>query len=312
VKGRVKERHVVFVLACHQSGSYLDMTCAGLDFLRDVHPEVRATLLVDQRTRTVVDACRSTLLEAFDAVVVDTHQEESAKAASRALKIRSRRLIEGDYLYLDSDALVVDRLDPVFDLPGDVVFSRDIGMERTHFEPDNLWVQEHLRLGWAMSERHFNGGVFLARDNAGARAMFDCWWDRWNTFRSAGRCVDQPSLDQALASGHAEVGELPARFNATFCVDAKLVRNAAVLHFLVSQGTLRTTLLDQILAEARDEGHVRPATIRGLRSTRYPWKDRDKPRRQLYAGNYAAAAIALVRRLLGRAKHQRPAATAGT
>jgi hypothetical protein len=240
---------------------------------------------------------------------VDDHEEASAQAASRALKIRARRLVAGTFVYLDCDAFVIDRMDRVFELSGDAAFARDVGMERTTLTADNIWVAEHRRLGWDLTDRHHNGGVFLARDNARAHQLFDTWWQRWCQFRSAGRSVDQPALDQAIHASEAVVATLPARFNAMFCVDNRLVRNAAVLHFLVSNANMQTTMLGDILHEMRSIGRVSDATIESLRKTRYPWIDGDLPRRQLYAGNYGRACRAVWRRMFGsrangRASHR--------
>jgi hypothetical protein len=295
---------VVIVLASHELTPYVDLTCAAHDFVAATNPHISTALVLDRRTARFLRSHRPQLLQRFDEVVVDEHEEASVKAASRALKLRTRRLISGDFLYLDCDAFVIDRLDEVFRLPDDVTFTRDMGMEQTNFTTDNIWVREHEQLGWQVTSRHYNGGVFLARDTSAAHAFFDAWWDRWRTFQATGRCVDQPALDQAIHSGVAKVGELPPRFNAVFAVEPRHVRRAAVLHFLVSNATLSTTVLDQILAEVRDEGRVRPATIDRLRATRYPWRDENLPRRQYYAGNYGkafrAAGVRCLSSVLGR------------
>jgi len=297
----------VFVLASHEPSQYLDLTCAAHDFLKHNMPEADTVLLVDSRTSDLLDQERRDLSDRFARLIVDTHEEATAKAASRALKIRSRGLVRGDMVYLDLDALVIDRLDAIGVFEADAAIAADFGLNRTRFTDDDIWVREHRQLGWDMTPRHYNSGVIYARDTPAAHALFDTWWQGWQDYRATGRCVDQPALDQAIHRGLARVTELSPRYNAVFAVEARHVRRAAVLHFLVSNATLSTTVLDQILAEVREEGRVRPETIDHLRATRYPWRDPNLPRRQFYAGNFGHALRAAGARLVNSVLKRRAA-----
>ena len=157
------------------SVSYLPQADVLFASLREHHPELRPTILVPDVTRIRLDEIREQGVDriadllCLDDLAFDFLEKArtyySALEFCSALKVLGSAHIlqsESDCLFLDSDMLVLDRLDALLDFPGDILVTPHVQspLPNDGASPDDL---EMCASGF------INGGVLCSR--AGAAAL---------------------------------------------------------------------------------------------------------------------------------------------
>jgi hypothetical protein len=276
-------QHAVFILVSDHSGWYAHLTAAAVDCLRYSEPSFQVTLVCDHSTAEIARARYKHVLDRGDSLEV-VRTAETGPAASRELKIRLREIISGTFIYIDSDAFVIDKL-PKIAPEDEFCIATDAGIDLMKLRA------AHDQLGWKVPSTYYNSGVFLARDTPGVRKLFTDWQHHWKAFRSVGSFSDQPALNQAISRGTTRVNTLNSRYNAVFHSEPRLVKNAAVLHFFASEKTLvRQTILGDLVDEVASSGKLSKTSIQRLCHSRYPWKDPYSFKGNLYSGRVLRAA----------------------
>jgi hypothetical protein len=277
-------KQAVFILISDRSGWYAFLTAAALDCLRYTEPDAHITLVCDTATEEIARVHYKHVLDRADSlVVVDT--AESGAAASRELKMRLREIISGPFIYIDSDAFVIDELPTPAPRGAEFSIAIDAGVDLLKLK------RTHNRLGWKIPATYYNAGVFCAEDTPGVHKLFADWQRYWKEFRSLGSFSDQPALNRAISLGSTKITTLDSRYNAVFHSDPKLAKNAAILHFFASEKSLfHQTILGDLIEEVAMKGGLTDNTIQRLRRSRYPWKDPYSFKGNLYTGRLLRAA----------------------
>jgi hypothetical protein len=117
----------------------------------------------------------------------------------------------------------------------------------------------------------------VAATSAAAR-LFDAWHANWITTVSVGIVSDQPSLNRAIATGDAEIGVLPERFNHTVGRSAFTVSSdTRVLSFLASRRDAMATAYVGLIERFSAFGDVRPEDIAAVTSEGVSYARHDLP-----------------------------------
>jgi hypothetical protein len=258
---------------------FADMTYVSAAFLRHVHPECEIICLCDSPSHRGLADAKHLLLELVDhAQPVDT-PDGPAGYRNRFVKTQMRQIVDGDFVYFDTDTLVVDRLDemlacqrPMAGMPN----ASDRG------DPTAIYACEREVfevMGWQLPRRtYINGGVLFLRDCGPTRDFGRLWHEKWLARSCRGGYTDQQSLNSALADSGIDYEVLSNRFNAqiaerpSVCLD-----RVAVWHIYASQNDhagldVPKTILDEAIARFRDEGRLTPNVIGKLCRWPYPWR----------------------------------------
>jgi hypothetical protein len=257
---------------------FADMTYASAAFLRHTYPESEIVCLCDALSHRALEAARHPLLELVDRAVAVETPDGPPGYRNRSVKTRMRQVLEGDFVYFDSDTLVVDRIDELLACQAPVA-----GVVDEHHSSRSLRAMAFDRvafqlIGWQMPSRsHINGGVLVLRDREPTHRFARLWHEKWLAWSRRGRHTDQQSLNSALADCGVDYEVLGSRFNAQVHVRPRLcLEPVAVWHFSCSHGSrngmaIPRTMLDEAIARFRAEGCLSPAVIRELRQWPYPW-----------------------------------------
>lgn len=160
---------VVLVCTGRPDSPYVSMTGVVAAAARVVEPEAQPVVYTDAAS---ADAGVGRALEDVADMVVVPLPHVEPLAASRWLKVRLRSLVDGDFLFLDADALLVASL------AGTLARVRQVGAvpDSTGLRPPGAcphWVQElYRRLEWRVpAATYFNSGVMFWRDTEEARRL---------------------------------------------------------------------------------------------------------------------------------------------
>lgn len=112
---------IVYVVTSDETDVYLEQTLLSVFSLRKHNPNAFVELVVDQDTNATIAGKRGEILKYIDnKVVVNVPKEYNKKEASRYLKTNVREYVSGDYLFIDSDSIITDKLDEIDLFDGDI------------------------------------------------------------------------------------------------------------------------------------------------------------------------------------------------
>ncbi len=268
-----------YVLTTAGRDPFADMTYASVAFLRYAHPEAEIICLCDAASHRALEEARHPLLEVVDRAHAVETPDESPGYRNRFVKTQMRQVLEGDFVYFDSDTLVVDRLDEMLACAAPMAA---IANHSGTNDPSGLNSIEQgffETMDWQLPRKpYINGGVLLLRDCEPTRRFGLLWHEKWLAWTRRGRHTDQPSLNSALADSGIDYEVLADRFNAQIGGRPRLCREpVAVWHIYFSQNEssdllVPKTILDEAIARFRADGRLSPDAIRNLRQWPYPWR----------------------------------------
>ena len=280
-----------YVLTTAGRDEFADMTYASVAFLRYAHPEAEIICLCDAASHRALEAARHPLLEVVDRALPVETPDAPPGYRNRFVKTRMRQVLEGDFVYFDSDTLVVDRIDELLSCPAPMAGMPNLTVTDDPSAIDSLGRAVFEMMGWQLPHKtYINGGVLLLRDCEPTHRFARLWHEKWLAWSGRGKYTDQPalnidlvghadqpSLNSALADSAINYKVLGKRFNSQINERPSIsLERAAVWHFNFSQsgllGGLPKSLLDEAIARFRTKGQLTPEVIRKLRQWPYPWR----------------------------------------
>jgi hypothetical protein len=282
--------NVCYVLVCEGWDRHAQMMWLSATSLKLHEPEASITLVTDPLTRQTLEQSAGQLLRLVDRVVVVESDIADPRLRAFYLKTALRRHVEGDFLYLDGDTLVVKPIGDVLDTRGDVAAALD-------FNHDGPWFPPQLRqpyetLGWPYPlEFYFNSGVMLMRDVPEVRSFSEEWTRRWHLLVDQGMPGDQEAFVTALYASPVRWCRLPATFNSITVKRNYRFRDARILHFFGSADEQRGTIFAHLLETLRHSGTFDMAAYRRSLREQHQWGPGYQPWQLWRSRNYVRAVL---------------------
>ncbi len=282
-----RKPRVVYCLTSDGEDLYAAMTQVSAATLRATNPQVDVRVVLDPASAAALRRQRHGLLELLDGLEERPVPEGlSATARNRWLKTQLRLLLEGPFLFLDSDTVVREPIaglipsggagphDPEgFDLAAAANNSRDTAAEQ-------IWEEDRQALdalGWSVGSTYCNGGVLGYADTAAARQFASTWhrlW--WQGVEALGRPRDQPALNAAILQSPARLRLLPHRCNAQYKANPAVLHQAAIWHSYASFGESPLTLFLAAALKLQQGRALTPRLVQRLVRNWHPWM-RNRP-----------------------------------
>lgn len=231
---------LVYVLVANSSNLYLEEMWVSLYSLR--HPsnslknrdKYHVVVLVDKDTEKMVNVHYELLKLIDELIVVSTPEGYDAKQRSRHIKTTVRKVIKGDYLFIDTDTVICKPLTPP-DLPQGAVIAAvpDEHLPLSeHLYPPTNEVKRIFCEDCSDSKYWFNSGVMYVRDTPEAHAFYQRWNENWTySCFEKGNSQDQPALLKTDKEFGYVIEELPGIYNAQVAMSLKYFADAVILHW---------------------------------------------------------------------------------
>ena len=232
---------IVYILVCGKDDSYVVLQELSLYTLKKMlkGDSERAVLtLMDSSTLENLKRRGSSILSDSTPVVVDIPPEYNQMQISRYLKTSLPEIVHGDFLFLDGDTLIADRLDAIDDMDSKIDIAAVTDGNGAYTVRDFVTLAQRCRkAGFDRldDEPCFNSGVLFVRDTPTAHEFFKTWHHCWKQSCSNEVPFDQPALwETNRITGH-RLQSLPGEWNCQFASRernySRYVANAKILHY---------------------------------------------------------------------------------
>jgi hypothetical protein len=245
---------VCYVLSTDGDPRYCDLAAVSIASLKRVHPSARVTILTDDESLAAVRAEGRWPRDGSISVRSVGGFAGSPRVRSRFVKTQIRSAMEGDFLYLDADTVVIGALDKICRRRAPLAAAVD----RNRDDPSGgfpAWVIPGFqRLGWPYPTRtYLNNGVVFWRDCVEAHEFGRLWHANWLEYHAT---VDNPADQPAFNHTMNVLGLIPEilddRFNARVTVSPEYFAGARIIHYY-AHGAERPDVasLDRLMARTR-------------------------------------------------------------
>lgn len=244
--------------------------------LRVTNPSYHVAIIADQQSERAMRAAGDPLLAEVDECIAVDMAAGSASFRSRFVKTNVRQVVDGPFLFLDTDVVVRGGLDEIFAL------DTDFAGARNHSRPtleEQIWEGDMAALatmGWTTREdAYINGGVLFFADTEGARSLGREWHRRWQEgYARHGNHRDQPSMNSAIHDLDVRVHLLPDIYNAQFRMNAGVAWQPAIWHYYAVSGNSPETAYGQMVAELLAGGELDMGRVAEMVRNPHPWHRR--------------------------------------
>lgn len=231
---------LLYVLVSSSADIYLEQAYVSMSSARFHMPHVHIVLLMDGCTENSLTGMRRRLLDLVsEYIVVDLPYELSGQNRSRILKTSARNYVNGDYLFIDCDTVVVNKLDDIDNISYEMCACRDAHSGFMGNPYRDMCIRHCMKLGCNIKDEtsYYNSGVMYVKDTPTTRRFYKQWNANWYEGRKNGIFMDQPSLAKTNIQFNHLIKDLPDIWNCQILHGIKFLPNAKIVHYLCTSPT---------------------------------------------------------------------------
>lgn len=226
---------IVYVLVSSSKDIYLEQAYISMYSVKYYMPDAHITLLTDKQTEATFTNVREKELKYTDEIIsIDIDNKYSAQQRSRILKTSVRKYIKGDFLFIDTDTIIVK---PLYDI--DLIEADIAACWDTHapflLNPYRRMCLEHgKKLKWPIDkeEIYFNSGVIYVKDSKIAHEFYDLWNKNWFDGCKKKVFMDQPSFAKTNYMLNHPIKTLDDIWNCELKHGIRFLKDAFIVHYL--------------------------------------------------------------------------------
>lgn len=227
----------LYTIASNEKDLYCEQAFISITSLRLHNPKAFVALLVDDKTEKSFGFRKFNIKNIVDEIIVHGFDEDvNNHYRSRQLKTNMRNLVDGDFLYIDCDAIICENLGEIFETHFEIAAVREQHKEfRNHYNYKNYNILfEQVFTDKKYLERtYFNGGIIYMKDSPVARSFSKKWNENYIFLRQEKNIIyDQISLH--LTVSQYEVGELDGIWNCQLKSGVNFFHKAKILHYFAT------------------------------------------------------------------------------
>lgn len=238
---------IVYCLVSDSNDYYYEQLLISLHSLRKHNPRAEVEVVCDSDTYGSFTGNRRGIFN-YDirTNVVETPAEWGKWERSRYIKTNLRRLVKGDYLFVDTDTIVCSNIEFVDDIPHAVAAVKDSHLERPlpryaqRRHDTEKWIWRNAKKAGVdvAGIYHYNSGVMYVKDTEAAYELYAKWAENYSWLLARGAKVDQLALLLANKSLNNVIEPLDPALNCQVCFKEGRERlaGAHIVHYFPGQG----------------------------------------------------------------------------
>lgn len=225
----------VYVLVSDEQDFYYEECLISIISLKKNNPNAEILLLTDNKTAETMTGFRGKIKEYVSKVIIHSYSDSvSKKIRSRILKTSMRKLVTGEFLYIDTDTIIAEEIETE-EFAGvkiGMVLDQHVRISE-HYRYNDIW-HNAAKAGCSAGyqDRHFNSGVIYVSDERITYTFFDMWHQLYLQMLKKGISIDQVSLNEANAQMNGVIAELDGKWNVQINCGLKYLYPAKIIHYL--------------------------------------------------------------------------------
>lgn len=235
---------VVYVVEFKEDTCIYEMFLLSLYSLRMREPDREVDVILDAESYERIITKKDPILQTVKLVRVEVPPEYAGVERSRYLKTGLRDIVEGDFLYIDTDTVISDTLKEIDAIDADIAAVANENAIKLRVKKI---IKQCELAGFPDMDKEpfFNGGVFLVRDTSVSRRFFRSWRDYWVKSVKNGVPYDQPALFISNRENGHPIRELPGEWNCQICADLgpHFLKAAKIIHYFASISEFPTNVI---------------------------------------------------------------------
>ena len=272
---------IVYIAVSNDNDLFLEELWISLYSLRIFHPEAAVKVLVDDSTNErLTNHPLKRLIT--DVIVVETPKDVTPARKSRIIKTSVRNIIDGAYLFIDTDTVVCHSLDEIDNLGCDIAAVPDTHSSISESAMVQVWtdkVKEVYGVDITNDEYYFNSGVMYVNDNERTRKFYEDWNMYWLKYASDGkRNADQPGLAVTNHFHKGIITKLPDKYNCQLGLSMKYFHEAYIVHSIhmnfIEDQSFSPFLGGTIYKELKSKGEITPKMAETIINCKSAWNVR--------------------------------------
>lgn len=253
---------IVYVVVSDETDIFLEQALLSIFSLRKHNPNALLELVVDQGTNASIVGKRSEIKKYVSKITAINVPEKLDKGQkSRWIKTNLRNLIEGDYLFIDTDTIITDTLEEIDAFDGEIGAVKDKHAPvKQNKDKDKLllWSKQD---GWTYSEdlAYFNSGVMFVRDCESTHDFYREWNRRWQIcLTNYHRHYDQSPFAATNEYFKYPIKELSGEWNCQPTSGISYLHKAKIIHYWgYHRKEYAWMFYDKnIIREIKESGHI--------------------------------------------------------
>ena len=227
---------LVYVLTCAPEATYIEQALMAVWSARYWNPDAHIVLMVDDKTDALLTGKRGEILNYISEKIVVPFENDKLTPMyrSRWIKTQVRQMIEGDFLFVDSDTICQRPLGDIddFDCEVGAVLESHLKVKDYCLGLYNSTKQETATIGIDLDkeQQYYSSGVIFVKDTKRTHQLYKLWHLYWKDGNAIGLKIDQPSLAKANREVGYVIHQIPDSYNCILFTRPVFLREAHILH----------------------------------------------------------------------------------
>ncbi len=244
---------LVYILVGDSGSFYARMAVVSVLSVRSSNPTAPLMLVVDRQTEAFLKRNHKDILDIVDACLAVDVPDKGHQWQSRFLKTSLGSIIEGPFLFLDTDTLVRRSVIPLFKGSWDIAAGVN---HSAATKAQQIWSGDRETIeamSWNLGDSNYlNSGVIFYAGNSASKKFAEAWHKAWlESWGKTGNHRDQPAFNHALRHTAVCVGELPDLWNAQITSSPTSAFDAGIWHFYFSLEHSEETAFSRLVEESK-------------------------------------------------------------
>jgi len=266
----------LYVLTSTDKDIYYEQFLLSITSLKLLMPAAEIALLCDSKTKETLTGKRAGYEKSVSNVIIaDAPAAMPQIEVSRWVKTSMRRLVSGDFLFIDCDTIITDDLSSAAELG--IQFGACLDKHSLidrHGKKNNI-IEMEKQLGFTShtSNRHFNSGVIFCADTPETHRIFERWHELWLFSKNKNVMRDQPSFNMAIYENLSLFTELDGKWNCQIAFNGlPYLANSKIIHYFASDLVMHTSPFifasSWVFEEIKDTGSIPDEILELLKNPR--------------------------------------------
>lgn len=297
-------KRYVYVLSTTGEDHQAEMAAISMHTLKMTNPDAEIVVVFDKQTERLASPGMTEICELADRRVAVEAKYDGQVVRSRYIKVNLRSILEDSFVYLDTDTLILNKLDGIWQADTDMAVCRDFNISPRKYVYNDTLKSVYELMGWRFPPAgYYNGGVVFYNETSSAlefgRKLAGLWESQ---LLKTGKPNDQFAFNCLLDTNDYAFKVLSDKYNAQIVMSPLLARGACVAHIYSDHFDDRDDTVLHVAAKTlKKEKYVNKDILRGMIDRSNPWHRLDTVKKCLSVGKYGKALTLAVSRMGGHA-----------